>query len=133
MEKIKGVLITNNGDVKTHTLELKSYKDFYPILNCGCFTIVTRNFNGHNLDIYCDDEGLFKSENKPTIYTFGGSGRVVEKIVGNAFICKCDDEGKTISLDDDEIKAALGCVYEIPLVSPHGREMRKTFLVELPR
>lgn len=112
MNSIKGVLITPNKEgtkPRKHTLELNSYKDFYPLLECDTFEIVTRCFNGHWLDIYCDDEGLFK-HNEVSIITTNSKGKIVERIVGNAFIVSHDNNGETISLTDEEIKAVLDTV-----------------------
>ena len=37
-------------------------------------------------------------------------GAIVEQIVGNVFIVSHDDEGETISLTDEQIKAVLSTV-----------------------
>ena len=105
MKKIKGVLVAN-GEIKEFELEYNNYKDFYPILDCDTFDIQTRKFNGEWLDIYCDDEGLLKTGNKPSILTFS-NGELVEQIVGNVFIVNHDDEGETISLTDEQIKKVM--------------------------
>ena len=107
--KIKGILITPNQketSPRMYELEVNSYKDYYPLLECDTFDIQTRNFNGKWLDIYCDDEGLFKEDNKPAILTYS-DGQLVEQIVGNVFIVNHNDEGETISLTDEEIEAVL--------------------------
>ena len=112
MSTIKGVLITPNKEgtkPREYTLELNSYKDFYPLLECDTFEIVTRCFNGHWLDIYCDDEGLFKN-NEVSVITTNSKGKIVEQVVGNAFVVSHDDDGETISLTDEEIKAVLSTV-----------------------
>lgn len=111
MEKIKGVLVSN-GEVKEYELEYNNYKDFYPLLDCSTFTIATRNFNGEWLDIYCDDEGLFKANNKPSILTFS-NGELVEQIVGNAFIVAHNDEGDTISLTDEQVQKVMETITTV--------------------
>lgn len=113
MKKIVGVLITpNKPNTKPRTYDLvyNSYKDFYPLLECDTFDVQTRCFNGKWLDIYCDDEGLFKEKNNPSIITMDSNGKVVEQIVGNVFIVNHNDEGDTISLTAEEIKAVLETV-----------------------
>lgn len=105
MKKLKGVLVANN-EIKEFEFEYNNYKDFYPLLNCSTFDIQTREFNGEWLDIYCDDEGLLKTNPKPSILTFS-NGELVEQIVGNVFIVSHDDEGETISLTDEQIKKVL--------------------------
>lgn len=111
MKKIRGVLV-NNGEAKEYELEYNNYKDFYPLLDCSTFTVATRNFNGEWLDIYCDDEGLFKANNKPSILTFS-NGELVEQIVGNAFIVAHDDEGNTISLTDEQAQKVMETITTV--------------------
>ena len=111
MKKIKGVLVSN-GEAKEYELEYNSYKDFYPLLNCDTFDVQSRKFNGEWLDIYCDDEGLFKSNNKPSILTFS-NGELVEQIVGNAFIVALNDDGDTISLTDEQVQKVMATITTV--------------------
>lgn len=111
MKKIKGVLVSN-GEAKEHELEYNSYKDFYPLLNCDTFDVQSRKFNGEWLDIYCDDEGLFKANNKPSILTFS-NGELVEQIVGNAFIVAHNDDGDTISLTDEQVQKVMATITTV--------------------
>ena len=108
MKKIKGVLVIN-GEIKEYELECNSYKDYYKILNCDTFDIQTRKFGDEWLDIYCDDDGLFRENNEPSVLTFA-NGKLVEQIVGNVFIVNHDDEGETISLTDEQIKKVMETV-----------------------
>ena len=111
MKKIKGVLVSN-GVAKEYELEYNNYKDFYPLLNCDTFDVQSRKFNGEWLDIYCDDEGLFKTNNKPSILTFSNGG-LVEQIVGNAFIVAHNDEGDTISLTDEQVQKVMATITTV--------------------
>ena len=111
MKKIKGVLVSNDV-IKEYELEYNNYKDFYPLLNCDTFDVQSRKFNGEWLDIYCDDEGLFKANNKPSILTFS-NGELVEQIVGNAFIVAHNDEGDTISLTDEQIQKVIATITTV--------------------
>ena len=111
--KIKGILITPNQKEtkpRVYETEIDSYKDYYPLLECDTFDIQSRRFKDKWLDIYCDDEGLFKEINRPSILTFNKNGQLVEQIVGNVFIVSHDDEGNTISLTDEEVEAVLSAV-----------------------
>ncbi len=113
MRKIKGVLITPNQggtNPRKYEMEYKNYKSLYPVLECDTFTIADRKFNGEYFSIYCDDEGLFKEGNKPSIITLNESGSIVEQIVGNAFICKHNEEGDIESLTDEEVEMILKTV-----------------------
>ena len=111
--KIKGILITPNQKEtkpRVYEAEIDSYKDYYPLLECDTFDIQSRRFKDKWWDIYCDDEGLFKEINRPSILTFNKNGQLVEQIVGNVFIVSHDDEGNTISLTDEEVEAVLSAV-----------------------
>lgn len=122
MEKIKGILITpNQKDTKprVYELEVNSYKDYYPLLECDTFDVQSRNFNGKYLDIYCDDEGLFKEDNQIAIVTMS-EDKIVEQIVGNVFITNHNSEGKTISLTEDEIKSVLSTIRILMTVEADG-------------
>lgn len=122
MKKIKGILITpNQKDTKprVYELEVNSYEDYYPLLECDTFDIQSRKFNGKYLDIYCDDEGLLKENNNPSILTYNGN-ILVEKIVGNVFITNHNSEGDTISLTDEDIKLVLSTVRILMTVEADG-------------
>lgn len=136
MKTIKGILITpndKNTKPRVYELEYNSYKDFYSVLKCGTFDIQCRSFNGKYLDIYCDDEGLFKENNITSIVTIDNNGDVVEQIVGNVFICSHNDEGDSISLTDDEIVAVLSTTHKVVITSPaNGKQVVTTVcIVEL--
>ena len=122
MKKIKGILITpNQKDTKprVYELEVNSYKDYYPLLECDTFDIQSRNFNGKYLDIYCDDEGLFKEDNQIAIVTMS-EDKIVEQIVGNVFITSHNSKGDTISLTEDEIKLVLSTIRILATVEADG-------------
>lgn len=115
MKKIKGILITPNQKEtkpRVYELEVNSYKDYYPLLECDTFDIQSRKFGDKYFDIYYDDEGLFKEDNNPSILTYDGD-TLVEQIVGNVFIVSHNDEGETISLTDEEIKVVLDQVRQV--------------------
>lgn len=120
MKKVKGVLITPNQEkdrVKTYELEVNDYTDYYKILDCSTFDIQTRKFGDLWLDIYCDDEGLFKEDNKVAIITLGDDGNPVEYIVGNVFIVSHNDDGDTISLTEEEIEAVYQVIQMVRLTN----------------
>ena len=110
-KKIKGVLIdTKKNEIKVIDFDYKSYKDFYPLLDCSCFDIQERRFGGTNgafFDIYLDDEGLLSAEPKPVSIVTLHNGQQVEQIVGNVFICSHNEEGESISLTDEQIEEIL--------------------------
>jgi len=114
-KQIKGVLVnTQTNEIAPYSFECEEQENgkttflpnMYALLNCGCIDIVTRMFGDYALDIVCDDEGLFKEDNKVSILTFSGK-QLVEQIVGNVFICKANDEGESVSLTEEETQAVL--------------------------
>ena len=112
---IKGVLITPNQEgtlPREYTLKEESIKDFHNLLDCDTFDIQSRKFGDEWLDVYCDDEGLLKADNKPAIVTFM-DGEISEIIVGSVFICNCNEKGETISLTDEQVKKVLASVRKM--------------------
>jgi hypothetical protein len=108
--KITGILITPSQEgtkPRIYDLEVSSYRDYYPLLECDTFDIQTRKFGDKWLDIYCDDEGRLKGENNPSILTYNSTGHLVEEIVGNVFIVGHNEEGETISLNEEEINEVM--------------------------
>lgn len=103
---IKGVLIdTTTNEIKAIDFEHNDYKDFHTLIHCDYFDIVTRKFGDTYCDIFCDDEGLIKGGKKiPSIFTFSEDKEtMVEQIVGSVFICDHDDEGNSISLNEQQL------------------------------
>ena len=108
---IKGLLL----DVKKNTIEEfeieKGYVALQKVLGVDTFNVVTRRFGDVWLDIYVDDEGLFKENNPLAVITYEGNGRVVEEIVGTVFVAKCNKNGETISLTNKDFKNLRESVF----------------------
>lgn len=132
MGKLKGVLLdVKNQELKVVKLNIdrkdSSYLDeFYKLLECDLFDIAVRKFDGEYLDIFVDDEGLFKEDKIPSVVTFNGD-EIVEVIYNNVLIFSNDGMGNTISLTDEQIEKVMNCriisveesmeVYKMLLVS----------------
>lgn len=79
--------------------------DIYYMLGCSCIDVQERTIGTRRYDIYLDDEGLFKENQKPSVVTTDKNGTIIEVIVGRVFICGVDrEEGKMKSLTDEEVK-----------------------------
>lgn len=106
--KIEGILIDTRKiltEATIATVDSENFiNDLYAKLSCETVDVATRYINGKKVDIWCDDEGLFK-ENRTALYTIS-DGKVVEQMVGNLFICSSNQDGESCSLDDKE-KAAV--------------------------
>lgn len=132
--KIVGVLVdVENNCVHAISLnyndEDKNYLDaYYKVLNCNTFDIVRRKIGNNYYDIYCDDEGLFKETRKPSAITFSGD-EIVEVLVGNLFICSCNDNGETIGLNDEQLDEILNNVHSLKLSGFKG--FRNVLLLSL--
>lgn len=117
---IRGVLIdTTNNECRVETISYntndKNYLNaYYNMLQCDVFDIVRRKIGEHIYDIYVDDEGLMKNNLKPSVLTFDGE-RIVEVIVGNAFVCSHNEDGDTISLTDEELMEVRCYVQRVRL------------------
>lgn len=97
-EKIKGVLL----DIKNNNVEVVDFvptlDNYYRMLHCDTIDIVSKKIgvrNGRVFDIVCDDEGLFKEDNK--ISAINDLGKPM--LVGSLLILGlADEEGKETSL-----------------------------------
>ena len=126
---IKGILLdTTKNTIQEYDLNYKSYKDFYPILDCDCFDIATRKFGNHYIDIFCDDEGLLKV-GLPMAVSTSAEGKVVEQIVGNVFLCGHDEEGDSISLTKEEIEDVNKCIRYYYDTDNEGNDILRVCLV----
>ena len=81
-----------------------SLSSYYQILGCDTFDITSRRIGENYYDIYCDDEGLLKSN--PIVSAISSDRQPM--LVGNLFVTKTNDEGETISLTDEEIAIVEG-------------------------
>jgi len=94
-------------------VDIKTYKDYYPLLGCNTFDVVMVQWEGKDISIFLDDEGLMKPNH----------GRLVqgyhEPLFGNLVICGgVDVEGETLPLDNlftsETIQNYMtGIMYEI--------------------
>ena len=120
IRKVKGILIdVLNNECRVETISYntndKNYLNaYYNMLQCDVFDIVRRKIGEHIYDIYVDDEGLMKNNLKPSVLTFDGE-RIVEVIVGNAFVCSHNEDGDTISLTDEELMEVRCYVQRVRL------------------
>ena len=92
-----------------------SNESYHQILKCDIFTIATRRIGENYYDIYCDDEGLMKSK----YFVSAMSSEHEIMLVGNLFVVKSNDEGKAISLTDEEIEEVKR--HLIPIFDECGR------------
>ena len=80
------------------TLEdIASYKDYYKLIGCRTFDVIRVTYKGHNLSVFCDDEGMLKS---------GNLGRLIagypQPIFGNIVITgDVDSNGDTLPLPEE--------------------------------
>lgn len=112
--KIEVVVIDTDAKTIYPSQIENNLKTFYQVLKCSCIDIVTREFAGVSLDVILDDEGLLDPDKakRPAIITTDRKGeRVLEQLVGNCIICAHDDEGETISLTSEQMKAVSKCVF----------------------
>lgn len=115
---MRAIVLQNIGTYEhLYETDIKSYKDYYEHLKCELFDVVRVRWNGEDISIFVDDEGLFKPNNY---------GRKVEgypnPLFGNMVICGgVDAEGDTLSLPDTfNIINVLKFIGEIEYVTTRG-------------
>lgn len=110
MSKVTGVLIdVKNRTAAVYTVNSGTLEEYYRILNCTTFDIVSRRIGENVYDIYCDDEGLLQCN--PIVSAVSIDRKPM--LVGNLFVTKTNDEGETISLTDEEISEVLEAVINL--------------------
>lgn len=107
---LTGVLVdVCNGTIEKKTLD-GTLQGFYRALHCDCIDITTRSIAGRIFDFVCDDEGLLKPGAKISAI----DSKRNPMLVGNLFICSSDEEGNSVSIDDEAIAHikdnVLGCI-----------------------
>lgn len=99
--EITGVLVDVKitGKARTETIR-NELPEYYRILDCSCFDIVSVKIGQHFYDVYCDDESLLKAN--PIVSAVDKN--CSPQLTGNLFITKTDFDGETLSLEPHEIK-----------------------------
>ncbi len=83
----------------------------YKALGCRTFDVAYTTIGDHNVDVFCDDEGLFVTDN--LVADYNGA-----KLAGVVLIAKgVDAEGETIWFDDEaEIEAIKLALRTIKII-----------------
>ena len=79
--------------------ECEELTDFYRELDADPFDIVRRKVGGTEYDIFVDNIGLFRDEQRISAVDTDGK----PMLVGNLIFAHHDDEGNTTSLTTDDI------------------------------
>jgi hypothetical protein len=94
---MRAIQVTINEDKRTivKEVDIKSYKDYYPLIGSSLFDVVSLDWVGQPVSIFLDDEGLLKHN----------YGRLVmgypDPLFGNLVVAGgVDSEGKTLPLSE---------------------------------
>lgn len=95
--------MTFNGSKLTQ----RSYKcDSYDFISdsVGGYieSIPLSQFNSKGIDVWCNENG--KYEGLVTSMLLSHDGKIYDNVVGDVVFTRCNEEGETISLTDDDIK-----------------------------
>ena len=108
-------------DGKVEVVELSKehdYRDLKRLLEIDSpLDCIERKVNGKTFDIWIDDEGALKDDEKITAMTImerKEGKRVCEFILGNLIIAHHDGEGNTTGLSDEEIELVKGAMKKLP-------------------
>lgn len=88
-------------DGATGVAEFNELDDYYKVLECDCFCVVSIKIGEKYFDCFADDNGRLIR---------GAIPSVVDKetrdvlLVGNVIFANCDIDGKTTDLSDDDIR-----------------------------
>lgn len=65
--------------------------------------VVNEILEERNIDMWCNEDGKFISELEPTL-ALTCRGEIYDVIMGNVVFTRCDNQGNTIGLIDDDIE-----------------------------
>ena len=86
-KQIKVLLIKQTG-VEIVELEQHDIKKMYELIDCRCFTCVSRRIGKKTFDLWIDDEGLFKVQDDGTILVSAICMNAYEGLAGNILIAR---------------------------------------------
>lgn len=85
-------------------------------IDCSYIEFASRNFNGVNHTIICDEEGKLKAGAIPCILTMvADNGLVIETFVNKVFICNSYPRGGLKDLNVDEFENLKKCIRTVSL------------------
>jgi len=100
---MKAFLIDVNADVKEGARVVEcgnDLKTLYKLCDCSTIEIPYRKIGDYWYDIVCDEEGIFRENQKSS--AFKENYKVA--FVGNLLFCNHDSEGELTSLTDEQIE-----------------------------
>lgn len=83
------------------TFEFTNFEDLNNQVN-GSVEFVEITINGYSYDLICDD--THKLRNLPKTLAISDNNRILDVISGRIIFLKADEEGRTISLDKDDVQ-----------------------------
>lgn len=110
--KIKGVLLDIEKNAADVVEFVPTLEEYYRMLHCDCIDIVSRKIgvkDGRVFDIVCDDEGLFREENK--ISAINDMGEAM--LVGSLLLLNRGENGEEASLTDDDARFILSNIQKM--------------------
>ena len=129
---INGVLVnTHNNTIQRYTFEYDYNEEegnsnflprMYGLLDCDTIQVVERKIANKWHDIICDEEGLFKQHNIPSVITLDENDEIIEQVVGSVFVCGHDDEGEFVSMSEQEIAQVISTLT--PVVNAKGETLK---------
>lgn len=124
------LLVLNCETLEFEVKELPSNEVGYEVLNeavGGWIEHITynREFVERHIDMWCNEEGKLK-DLKPSVAIVDKMDIIVEILVGNIAFTKCDCEGNSFGLTDEEVEFTKSKFDTAYLSSPHYSNCIKT-------
>lgn len=105
---MKTILLDVNDESVKFVDVADDLDEFYRLLDCDTIDITSRNINGIEFDVMCDDEGLLKEG--AIVSAFDSNGTPV--LVGNLMFFHTNPYGNLVGISDEECQHLLGCLEE---------------------
>lgn len=118
------VLILSNG--KLEEKEIKNTLEELQEIVGGYIEIpfLSKKFNNNIIDIIINEEGKYIEGLKPEIAIIdGNTNKVLDVVFGNCIFASHNEEGDTVSLNDEQIKIINSELYvDVALTYPDGEK-----------
>lgn len=123
-EQVLMVLVDVNGGTARKVTIKPSLDEYYRLIGCDTIDMVDRrlgtNRSHQDFTIICDDEGLMSDD--PKISAIDNLGKAM--LVGNLLVTKCNEEGETVGLTEQEADFVMDRVVHLATrMHPEGYEM----------
>jgi hypothetical protein len=118
-------IILSNGELKLQNIK-NTLEELQGIVG-GYIEIplLSRVFKDNDIDVIINEEGKYIEGLKPEIaIVSGGNGQILDLVYGNCVFASHDEQGNTVSLNDEQIKIIKAELKNVILTNQDTEEIQ---------